>query len=302
MSTPADAAKGGPPAFAGAMAPVFVAALGICLLTTMDGFMKKLTATQNVVDIAFARFFVASVLCLPIVIATRMRAPSRAALKAQALRAGFSLATSLLFITALKHLPLSEAVTLTFLAPSLVALFGRALLGETVSRFTFLAIAISFLGVVAIAWHDVGAWKNPTQDALGILAALGAAICYAISLVLLRARAQADGMVATVALQNFILTAYLAPLSIGAGGAPLIGLGELWPLALAIGALGVGGHLLLAWAYARAPAARMGAVEYSGLVWAVLIGVVWFGEWPGANVLAGAALIVGGSSLLLVRR
>lgn len=299
MAAPADPILTTRPS---AFAPVAVAAGGICLLTVMDGVMKELTATQPVADIAFARFFIASLICVPLMVAARMRTPSRETLKAQALRGAFSLATSLAFITALKHLPLSEAVTLSFLAPSLVALFGRLFLGERVARFTLAAIAISFLGVLTIAWKDIEAWRNPAQDAVGILAALCAAVCYAISLVLLRARAQADGMIATVALQNVILTAYLAPISLIGGEAPLIGLGAQWPLAALMGALGVGGHLMLAWAYARAPAARMGAVEYSGLVWAVLVGVLWFGEWPSAGVLAGAALIIGGSSLLLVRR
>lgn len=103
-------------------------------------------------------------------------------------------------------------------------------------------------------------------------------------------------------IQNVILSIYLLPIAAWRTGAPLVGLLPDWPLAVAMGTLGAAGHLLLGWAYRHAPAARIGAVEYTGLIWAMLLGALWFGEWPGMNVIVGAALIVGGSGLLLARR
>lgn len=281
-------------------APVLVATFGIFVLTLMDSLLKKMTQTHAVPDIALARYFVAGLVCLPFV--GRMRRPTLATLKAHALRGVSVLATALLFITALKHLPLSEALALTFLAPSLVALFGRLLLGEPVAKSTRWSIAISFLGVLVVAGKDIANWRDPTEDLVGVGAGLGTAVAYALSLVLLRARAQADGVLETVLIQNALLTLYLLPIAAWETGAPLVGLLPDWPYALAIGALGAAGHLLLGWAYLHAPAARIGAVEYTGLIWGLLIGIAWFGEWPGANVLVGAGLIVGGSSLLMVRR
>ena len=291
-----------PASLAPTAAPILVAVLGIFVLTVMDSFLKKLTQGHSVADIALARYLVAAAACLPFAFAGGMRRPSLAALKAQATRSLSVLATALLFITALKHLPLSEALTLTFLAPSLVALFGRVLLKEPVSKLTGWSIAISFLGVLAVAGKDIAHWRNPTEDLVGVGAALGAAVAYALSLVWLRARAQADGVVETVLIQNVLLTLYLLPIAWFETGAPLVGLAADWPFAVAVGVLGGGGHLLLGWAYRHAAAAKIGAVEYTGLIWALIIGVAWFGEWPGPNVLLGAALIIGGSSLLLVRR
>lgn len=282
-------------------APIWVAIFGIFVLTVMDGVLKKLAQSHPVPDIALARYLVATLVCLPF--ATRMRWPGRAGLKIHAARGLAVLATVLLFITALKHLPLSEALTLTFLSPSLVALFGRVLLGEPVSRLTGVSIAVSFIGVLVVAGEDIANWRTPTEDMIGVAAALGSAFAYALSLVLLRARARVDGFFETVLIQNIILTIYLAPIAAWTtGGAPLIGFLTDWPSAIAMGALGAAGHLLLGWAYRRAPAARVGAVEYTGLIWGILLGLIWFGEWPGLNVLAGAALIVGGSGLLLARR
>ena len=74
--------------------------------------------------------------------------------------------------------------------------------------------------------------------------------------------------------------------------APLSG-EALMPL-LAAGALTVAGSLSIAWAYARAPASVLVPTEYSGFIWASLLGWLFFREavtWP---TLAGTALIVAG--------
>ena len=52
--------------------------------------------------------------------------------------------------------------------------------------------------------------------------------------------------------------------------------------------------MLLAWAYARAEAQYLVSVEYTGFIWAALLGWLVFGEailWP---TMAGAAMIVAG--------
>ncbi len=65
----------------------------------------------------------------------------------------------------------------------------------------------------------------------------------------------------------------------------------------AVGALGTAGHAALAWAYRRAEASRLGALDYTAFVWATGLGFLVFGEVPSAATLAGAALIVLGALL-----
>jgi S-adenosylmethionine uptake transporter len=50
--------------------------------------------------------------------------------------------------------------------------------------------------------------------------------------------------------------------------------------------------LFLSWGYARAEAQVLVPVEYTGFLWAALMGWLVFGETLGAGVVAGAALIV----------
>ena len=126
----------------------------------------------------------------------------------------------------------------------------------------------------------------------GLAAVLVSAVTYALSMVLLRARAQTDPVVTIVAIQNVApsLILLVPALLIWEPPTPA----EWGTLAL-IGALGVLGHLVMARAYAKAEAARLASLEYTALLWASLFGFAFFGEVPTVTTLAGAALIVGGA-------
>jgi S-adenosylmethionine uptake transporter len=58
--------------------------------------------------------------------------------------------------------------------------------------------------------------------------------------------------------------------------------------------LSTAGTLLFAWGYARGPASYLAATEYSGFLWASLMGWLVFRERVSLYTLAGAVLIVGG--------
>ena len=73
------------------------------------------------------------------------------------------------------------------------------------------------------------------------------------------------------------------------------------PILLLMGALATGGMLCITWAFSHIEASRAAPIEYTGLVWAALLGFLVFGEVPTVWSLSSAALIMVGC-LLLVRR
>jgi drug/metabolite transporter (DMT)-like permease len=278
--------------------PILLAVLAILVLTAMDAIIKRLTDDWSTLDLVATRYTVGALCCIPLVLIQRPPRPSPEMLKANAMRAVVVLATALLFFYALAKLPLVEAVVFSYLAPLFMALLGRLMLGERVSPATGIAIVLGFAGVIVIA---VGKGLGTTgfgADLLGIVAALAAAFTYALAMVLLRQRTASDHIAAIVTAQNLFAALLALPLALALGD-PLALMLREWPSALAIGALGTVGHLLFAEAFKRAPAARIGAVEYTGFIWAVPIGLFFFGEWPSVAALAGAALIISGSLLLL---
>ena len=68
------------------------------------------------------------------------------------------------------------------------------------------------------------------------------------------------------------------------------------------GALGVGGHLLLTSAFARAPASRLAPLEYTALIWASLLGWAMFGEVPADHDLRRRAVLIVAGAIAVSRR
>jgi drug/metabolite transporter (DMT)-like permease len=80
-----------------------------------------------------------------------------------------------LYFTAIDRLPVGIALLLEFTAPAMVALFSWAVLRQRIRRQTWLGIGVALIGLALVAqvWTDIG------LDAVGVLAAFGAAACLA---------------------------------------------------------------------------------------------------------------------------
>jgi S-adenosylmethionine uptake transporter len=137
-----------------------------------------------------------------------------------------------------------------------------------------------------------------SNDFLGILAAIGSAGTYALSLVLLRARTGSDPITTIVVLQNFLTALIILPIAFFLSD-PVAAIVAEWPYVLMMGLLGTAGQFALASALRAAPAARIGTVEFTNIIWATLIGIFFFGEWPGITAYLGAALIIFAAFILL---
>jgi drug/metabolite transporter (DMT)-like permease len=282
----------------GTVLAIVLAGIGIIVLTVMDAIIKGVSVGHATVDIVALRYTTGFLWALPVLAIVRPPAPGAAMLRANAVRSVLVLATALLFFHALALLPLVEASVLGYLAPVVMALMARIVLGEPVAPATALAIVLGFAGVLVIAVGKGLGTVGFGTDAIGVAAALAAAFTYALSMVLLRKRTASDPTASIVVVQNGFAGLMALPVAFWFGN-PLALLRDQPLAVLAIGGLGTAGHLLFAEAYKRAPAARVGAMEYSGFVWALGIGFFAFGEWPTWATLAGAALIVFGSLLLL---
>jgi S-adenosylmethionine uptake transporter len=73
------------------------------------------------------------------------------------------------------------------------------------------------------------------------------------------------------------------------------------PVLLLMGGFATIGMVAITWAYSHVEASRAAPLEYTGLVWAALLGWLAFGEVPTGWSIGSAALIVLGCLLLLRR-
>jgi len=278
-----------------ALLPFAAALAGVGFLSLMDAFMKEAALLIGAYTATVLRAFIGAGLIAPVWLSRGPAMPSRAAWRLHATRGVVSAFMALTFFHALTLLPLAEAIALSFIAPLIALYLARVLLGERVSRAAIGASLLGFAGTLVIVGGRIGEGRFDADAAWGIASLTVSALLYAYNFIVIRRQAQVAGPLE------------IATFHSGIGGLVLLTLAPvlwqppvaeaLWPLLMA-GALTVAGALAIAWAYARAEAQTLVPIEYSGFLWASVLGFAFFGEIPGLATWAGTALIVTGCWLV----
>lgn len=255
-----------------------------------DALVKGIIHQYDVVQILFVRSVVIALLCLVVgrrrMLVDLVRSPNRGVLL---LRALLTLAAWWMYYPQGKHLQLAEMTTLYYVAPVITLLLAVIFLKERLTLARAGAAAIGFFGVVVAA--------DPSGLHLGwpAMFALAAAFCWAVAMILMRTISSRESSLVLVFSINAFYVVVLAPFAI-----------LLWhplqPLA-ALGILGTGiaagaAQYMLIEAARRVPAAVLGTVEYSALVWSFVFGFLFWGEQPASHVYLGAALVVAAGLIL----
>ena len=280
--------------------PLLAAALAAACFVSMDSVIKLLAVRFDALQLGFFRFAGGSVFASALWLWKRSPLPSGRAWRVHIWRSAFLLCSLLGYFFALTQLPLALAVTISYLAPIFVAVLSIPVLGERPAGSIWLALAAGLTGVtIAIApelsdgLSAVDGWRL-----LGMAAAAAAALSFAGVMLLARRQSRTDSVWTILLIQSVL------PLLLLAGPAAW-----RWQpttssdiaLSLLAGGLGTAGLLNLTYAFTRLEASRVAPLEYSGFVWAALLGYLLFGEVPTLTTAASAALIVGGCLLLLRR-
>ncbi|MBL8299011.1 MAG: DMT family transporter [Rhodanobacteraceae bacterium] len=209
------------------------------------------------------------------------------------LRGVLAVAMLALFAYALKRLPLAEAYALFFVAPLLVTALAVPLLGERVSWQSWSAIGVGLVGTLVIL--------RPTGQglvSLSGLAMLGAALAYAISAISVRLLGKTD---TTQAMVFWMLTllALVATLLAWPDWRSVES-EDAWLLA-GVGLSGAIGQYAVTEAFRSSPAAVVAPLEYTALIWALLIDWTLWRTFPDMATLAGAGIIVASGLYLIAR-
>jgi S-adenosylmethionine uptake transporter len=273
--------------------PALRAASGIAVLSIMDAVIKGMAAFYPIFQVAFLRFACGSLIVAGVVAVMRPGWPNRETVLANSIRSVIAVVTAVSFFYALGQLPLAETLVLSFLSPMFIALFGLLMLKERVDIRIIGAIAIGFAGTLIVVLGQTEE-ANAVRSWTGVMAALTSAVTYALSLVLLRQRAQRDKFLHIVVFQNIGPAVLVAPFAAFVWQ-PLNLMHMGWFMLM--GMLGFMGHMLMVTAYAKAEAARLAPLEYTALIWAVLIGYGVFSEIPTWATLGGGILIVAAAML-----
>ena len=270
--------------------------LGVASLSGMDAIGKRLAVDYPVFQMLAVRSTVALAL-LGLLLSVRGGLPvlrTRQPL-GHAMRSLCGLVAFVCFYAALRHMPLADAVAVAFGSPFLVTALAGVLLKEPVGGRRWLAIAVGFLGMLLVV-RPGAAGLRPAA-----LLVLASGVAYAFMMLLARAMTRPGRPHEnTLSFVFYMLAGQAAAGWLVAAGAWRSPDGPAFLAMCAMGVLGIFGNYGLAEAFRSAPVAVVAPFEYTGLIWAVLLGVVLFGDLPSASFWAGAVLIVG-SGLFTLR-
>jgi drug/metabolite transporter (DMT)-like permease len=211
------------------------------------------------------------------------------------LRGGFITMAQFLFYLSLGRLEFATATTISFSMSLFVVAFSVPILGDRVGWVRWSAVMIGFVGVTMVI--------GPGSDSftLDALLPVGAAVCYALTGVTSRLF---DDDVPTphVNLYTTVTACFGAVLLCLSteGFSPIVSAGDLaWIFAM--GLMGGSGVLCLIASYRMTEPSNLAPFHYFGILFAFVLGWVFFGEAPVQRLFPGAILIVA-SGLIIVWR
>lgn len=188
------------------------------------------------------------------------------------------------FISALFHMPLANATAVLQALPLTVALGAAVFLGEPLGWRRMTAILLGFVGVLLIV--------RPGPEGFNVYTLFALAAVAAITLRDLVTR-RITGTVPTMVV---VLFASLGVMMLGAVLGPTetwVALRPIHGVLLAVSAVFVLlAYVLTVQVMRMGDAGATAPFRYTGLLWALVLGYVAFGEWPTPVTMAGAGIVV----------
>ncbi len=279
--------------------------LSVLMLPLMDAIGKWLAMVDDMppATVTFMRFFVQCWLMFIIIMAVGgFRALATLHLAGNLVRGALMGFGGLCFFTAVKYMPLADAMAVFFAEPLILTLLSAVFLKEKVGWRRFSAVAIGLIGTMIVI--------QPSFEIFGLvsLLPLATAITFAIYLILNRKYG---------ANENPLTMQFYA----GLGGWLFVGLAMLlasntglddmrfglpqamqpWLLLLLLGTIGTVSHLMVVQAFKLAPASMLAPFQYLEIVNAVLVGLIVFGDFPTPSKWLGIAIIIGSGFYVFMR-
>ncbi len=273
--------------------------LGIFWMLVTGLCFVAVTATVKLVgdavppaQAAFLRYVLGFVFLIPMLPAMRRTTLSRRALGLFGLRGVAHTAGVVCWFYAMTQIPIAEVTAMNYLNPVYVSILAVFFLGERMAARRMIAVGVAFLGALIIL--------RPGFRELdpGHLAMLFTAVAFAVGYLV--AKIMADEVHASVVV-------FMLSVTVTIGLAPLawwqwvdVGWRELGLLFLTA-VFATAGHYTMTLAFSAAPLTVTQPVTFLQLIWATLLGLVFFGEPVDSFVMLGGALIIAAVSFITWR-
>ncbi|MGB7319668.1 MAG: DMT family transporter [Planktotalea sp.] len=268
--------------------------LGFCVLAPLgDALAKIIGQTVPLGVLLLARFGVQGLLLFPIVLTTRRNwRLSGRVLRLAWLRTALHIVGIGAMFTALRYLPLADAVAIAFVMPFIMLVLGHYVLREEIGIRRIIACGVGFLGTLLViqpAFSSVG-WPA--------LLPLVVAIVFSLFMIVTRQIAKETDPIGLQCVNGFMAVAILLPVMVIFRGSEIelfqmkAPIGGECVMLITIGVIGTFAHLLMTWSLRFAPSATLAPMQYLEIPFATFIGWLVFKELPNSLAAVGIAITI----------
>ena len=263
--------------------------------TLNDAFMKVTDGAIPLFQLLFLRGILTTILIVALALWLKSLHfnIARRDWKLIAMRSAAEMATAYFFITALFNMPLANVTATLQALPLTVTLGGALFFREAVGWRRMSAILIGFLGMLLIVRP-----RSEGFNIYGIYALLAVLGVTVRDLVTRQLSADAPSMTVTLAASLTVMT-FSGIASTASPWAPISGTHALMVIGSSI--------CIFVGYYFSVRVMRVGDISftapfrYTGLIWALILGWLVFGDWPTNLSLLGAGIVVATGLFTLYR-
>ncbi len=211
------------------------------------------------------------------------------------IRGAFACGAIWLSYVAYASLPVTQAQTLLYLAPLIVVPLSMIRLGEGLTIRLACALALGFLGVLLILGISV---EIGHRALYGAIAGIGAAALIALVQINVRSMTASETSI-SIALSFTVIVAVVAALSVFISDWVWPTTSLIWIL-IGAGVFGSLNLILFTESLARASAPTVAPLDYTGLLFAVLVDGLIFAQFPRPLGILGSVAITIAALLVLI--
>ncbi len=172
------------------------------------------------------------------------------------------------FFMVLQRIPLGSAISIRYLGPIFGAIFAFYFLKEKVKSLQWLSFAIAFAGVIVLKGFDV------RIDFISLALILISAVFVGMVFVLIRYLSDKESYL-TIINYFMVISMTVSLFFIGQWRMPV---GTEWYPIMSIGVFGLVGQVFMTKAFEMEETSVLAPFKYMELVWALIMGFLFFGE------------------------
>lgn len=270
------------------------------LFSVLNTLQKLLAQQFYPPQVACLRYFVGSLVLLPLVLRAGWVVYRPRRLKLQLVRGGVHVCGVVAWFTALPFVTLAQNAAIGFTGPIFMMLGAWLFLAERMYASRWAAVFLAFVGVLVVLWPDL---VHFDQGSGYTLLLLGSAAIFAGSFLLSKMLTRHDAPEAIVFWLGVMVSMLTLPFAIIgvklSGGVPSLYRAWQWPtewqwlLFLGAGVFGSAAHYCMTRAFHAGDVSAVQPARFFDLVWASALGFLVFGHLPTGWALAGGSIICG---------